>query len=189
MRFFNVTLFQRLACLMVGAVCLTSGLAIAQDGSDETMPAELRALMQKGDIKKLAPAVATMPLQMRTAYAVGGHERCETVVSLSNFSDDRTAVEVEFFTGFNALQRGIAQLQLAPGETGEIATAQSVRPFVINAVRNSAVAFEGYANIHAKTPDIGAHAHMVCSVGGREESYQDINVFRARKGRPTQEGD
>jgi hypothetical protein len=173
---------------MVSAMCLTSGLAIAQDGSHETMPPELRALMQKEEMKKLAPALATMPLQMRTAYAVGGLERCETVVSLSNFSDDRTVVEVEFFTGFNAFQRGIAQLQLAPGETGEIATAQPVSPFVINAVRNSAVAFEGYANIHAKTPDIGAHAHMVCGARG-QESYQDINVFRARKGRPTQDGD
>jgi hypothetical protein len=36
------------------------------------MPPELRALIQRGEMKKLAPAVATMPLQMRTA---GSHSK------------------------------------------------------------------------------------------------------------------
>ena len=125
---------------------------------------------------------------MRTAYAVGGIENCETVISISNFSKERAEFEVEFFTGFNFFQRGIATLTLQPGETGEVATTQVVPPFVINAVRNSTVAFEGYANIHARTPDLGVHCHMV-STTGRQPSFQDIKVFRARDGQPRQVGD
>lgn len=160
----------------------------AQDGNDQAIAPELRKLMQSQEADPAARAAAKLPLQMRTAYAVGGLENCETVLSISNFSKKETTVEVEFFTGFNFFQRGIAQLTLKPGETGEIATTSTVPPFVINAVRDSSVAFEGYANIHAETPDLGAHCHMVYS-SRNDRSYQSIKVFRARDGQVRQQGD
>jgi hypothetical protein len=179
------SIFSRFSAALIVPMLLASGAAIGQDGADSTVPSELRQLLQQRDLKL---AVAGQPLQMRTAYAVGGVSKCETVISASNFSSSPVRVEVEFFTGFNAFQRGIAIVALNPGETGELATTDAVEPFVINAVRDSSVPFEGYANIHAETPEIGAHAHLVCHVGG-EESYETIKVFRARENRPVQQGD
>ena len=167
---------------------LQAAVATAQDGGDNTIPSEIRALLKQVEINEKTLAAATLPLQMRTAYAVGGVQDCETVISVSNFSKETIRVEVEFFTGFNFFQRGLARLTLKPGETGELATTQVVPPFVINAVRNSSVVFEGYANIHAKTRDIAAHCHMVCHLKSNP-SYQSIKVFRTRDGRPFQKGD
>jgi hypothetical protein len=179
------TISSRVATALVLPLLLTSGAAVGQDGADSTVPSELRALLQQQELKL---AMAGQPLQMRTAYAVGGVSRCETVISASNFSDNPIRVEVEFFTGFSALQRGIAIHTLLPGETGELATTSAVEPFLINAVRDSSVPFEGYASIHAETSDIGAHAHLVCHVGA-EESYESIKIFRVRENRPFQQGD
>lgn len=185
------TMGQMTQCLII-ALCFTTTTSIisahASDGSASTMPSEMRELMRSLEGKKMDLALAGLPLQMRTAYAVGGIDGCETVISVSNFAKDRMEVEVEFFTGFNFFQRGIARLVLASGETGELATVQPVSPFVVNAVRDSNVAFEGYANIHAKSSDIGAHAHMVC-MRQESRSFQDINIFRVKNNRPFQEGD
>src|SRR4051794_13716764 len=172
----NRRIDTRITCLFAVLFSLTVTTANAQDGGDQSTPSEIRTILDrlKIEIKPAAFALAKQPLQMRTAYAAGGLENCETVLSISNFSKERAEVEVEFFTGFNFFQRGIASLVLQPGETGEVATASVVPPFVINAVRNSKVPFEGYANVHARTPDIGVHCHMVCNVG-RQASYQDIN--------------
>lgn len=84
---------------------------------------------------------------MRTAYALEGMQGCETVIYLTNLSSQRHEIEVEFFTGFNFLERGIAKLGLQPGETGEVATTAAVSPFVINDVRDSSLPFEGYARL------------------------------------------
>ncbi len=138
--------------------------------------------------KRLAPpesSVATLPLQLRTSYAVGGISGCETVISVTNFSDSTIDVEVEFFTGFNYFQRGIAKLVLKTGETGELSTTRAVPPYVINAVRDSDAIFEGYANIHAATSEIGAQANMVCGLDSEVRTYEDLNVFRP----PFQHGD
>lgn len=180
----------RFCCLAVVLLGPVAGAARAQDGGDQATPRELKTLLERLqiEIKPNTFALAKQPLQMRTAYAVGGISNCETVLSISNFAEERIEVEVEFFTGFNFLQRGLARLVLQPGETGEVATRDGIPPFVINAVRDSSVAFEGYANIHARTPDIAVHCHMVSNVG-REASFQDIKVFRARDGRPRQQGD
>jgi hypothetical protein len=169
---------------------ILSGVVNAQDGSDETIPSEIRALRKSLGIKAETLSVAALPLQMRTAYAIGlgGQGNYETVVSVSNFSKATIRIEVEFFTGFNFFQRGIGRLTLKPGETGEIATAGAVPPFVINAIRDSSVPFEGYANVHAETADIAAHCHMVYN-NGDDRSYQSIKVFRTREGRPIQQGD
>lgn len=175
---------------------LLSTTAFAQDGAGEVSEAD-RVLKERGikfigditpQLQELGLAVAVLPLQLRTAYAVGGVNGCETVISVSNFSSIPHEIEVEFFTGFNFLQRGEASLTLDSGETGEIATTDIVPPFLINAFRDDATPFEGYANIHARSIDIAAHAHMVCDVGGRE-TYQDINVFRVERGKPRQIGD
>ena len=126
-----------------------------------------------------------MPLQLRTAYAFGGARGCETVISVTNFSGSTITVEVEFFTGFNYFQRGIAALELKSGETGELATTGTVPPYVINAVRDKNTPFEGYANIHAATSEIGAQANMVCGLDSNVRTYEDVNVFRP----PFQHGD
>ncbi len=177
---------------------LMTQVASANDGSgsEVKIPAEvlqitsgnLPVAQQVQALHEIGFIATTLPVQMRTAYAVGGLERCETVISLTNFSGHKHSVEVEFFTGFSFLKRGIAKLSLQSGETGEVATTNVVRPFIINDVRDSSVPFEGYAIISSKTSEIGAHAHMVCENNGGE-SYQDINVFKYKKGKATQVGD
>ena len=141
--------------------------------------------VSKETLAALAVARATLPLQLRTAYAVGGLAGCETVISVTNLSDTQIEVQIEFFTGFGAMERGIASLILPSGATGEIATAPAIPPYVINAVRDDNLAFEGYANIHAATRQIGAQVNMVCGIGGDIQTYEDINVFRP----PFQQGD
>ncbi len=175
-----------------------TNLVFANDGRgyEVNIPAEVQEITLKNlpltqkipELNKLGFVDTTLPVQMRTAYAVGDVKNCETVISLTNFSNYNRVIEVEFFTGFNFLKRGIAKLQLQSGETGEVATTAVVRPFVINKVRDSSVPFEGYAIISSKTSEIGAHAHMVCENKGGE-SYQDINVFKYKKGKATQIGD
>ncbi len=148
---------------------ITSRLTALADGFGQ---------VNKEALAAVAVANASLPLQLRTAYAVGGLSGCETVISITNLSDSPIEVQVEFFTGFNALNRGIASLMLQSGETGEIATASGVPPYVINAVRDSNTAFEGYANIHAPTRQIGVQVNMVCGIGRDVQTYEDINVFR-----------
>lgn len=174
---------------------LVVGPAFADDGEGDARPAVQLLKREAPPIQELNKrlfdlglAIAGLPLQLRTAYAIGGVDQCETVISVSNFSGSTQKVEVEFFTGFSFLDRGLATLTLDSGETGEAATTDVVSPFVINAVRDDDTPFEGYANIHARSADIAAHAHMVCGVGGRE-TYQDINVFRVKHGKPVQIGD
>ncbi len=170
----------------------------ANDGSNSNvkLPAavleitsgNLPIAQQIPQLNLLGFVATSLPVQMRTAYALGGIQGCETVISLTNLSSQRHEIEVEFFTGFNFLEMGIAKLELQSGETGEVATTAAVSPFVINDVRDSSIPFEGYALISSKTSEIGAHAHMVCGVEGRE-NYQDINIFKYKKGKAVQLGD
>lgn len=137
--------------------------------------------MKPEDVKADAaqsPARSTLPLQFRTAYAVGGLSACEMVAIVTNFSSVAIQVDVEFFTGFNALARGIAILNLQPGETGTLATTAPIPDYMINAVRNSTTPFAGYAQIHAPTSEIGVQANGIGRVGSDTQSSVGIRVFR-----------
>ncbi len=131
------------------------------------------------------PARSKLPLQLRTAYAVGGLSACEMVAIVTNFSSTAIPVEIEFFTGFNALARGIATLTLKPGETGTLATASPIPDFQINAVRDTTTPFAGYAQIHAPTSEIGVQVNGIGRVGTSNQSAVGIKVFRP----PFQQGD
>lgn len=184
--------------LIAFSTLFMTNLVSANDGSrsDVKIPhavleitsGNLPISQQIPQLNVLGFVATTLPVQMRTAYALGGIQGCETVISLTNLSSQRHVFEVEFFTGFNFFEMGFAKLELQSGETGEVATTAVVSPFVINSVRDSATPFEGYALISSKTSEIGAHAHMVCGVKGNE-NYQDINIFKYRKGKAVQLGD
>jgi hypothetical protein len=188
--------FNTVVIVLVGF--FMTNLVSANDGSnsDVKIPNEVLEITsgnlpinQKIPQLNILGFVATsLPVQMRTAYALGDLQGCETVISLTNLANKRHIIEVEFFTGFNFIERGFAKLELQPGETGEVATTANVSPFVINSVRDSSVPFEGYALISSKTDKVGAHAHMVCGVKGNK-SYQDINIFKYEKGVAVQLGD
>src|SRR5262245_61195296 len=81
----------RITCLVAVLFGPSAARARAQDGGDQSTPSEVRKILEqlKIELKPRTFALAKLPLQMRTAYAVGGIDGCETVLSISNFSKER----------------------------------------------------------------------------------------------------
>ena len=155
--------------IALGVVLASSGIGLTQTAPDVSPGGG-----------RLLPGTANCPVGTaethRIPYARGSASggTCQTVITCQNLTTSTKDFTAQFFFGFGNTQAGSdATVTLAPGESGEVATADSDPQgiFAINADAATG-AFEGKARVCTENPQptdgtaaLACQATLVCSAG------------------------